>query len=138
MRNWVLKNRLSATCTLIKHEFSNGFLKIFQLKQRGILPKSFKVRAKAKDPENLRKKGNSQLKIVLEERQTAPSLSDMTMANENPTKEQSQQVAFGGFPIFKKFWKKALKFLSSLPLAIGQLFVIAGLLALGMISFFFG
>lgn len=128
-----MKNRLSTTCAFRKHEFSNGFLKIFQLKQRGILRKSFEVRAKAKEPEILRKKGNSQLKNVLEERQTAPSLSDTTMANENSTKEQSQQLAFGGFPIFKKLWKKALKFLSSLPLAIGELFVIAGLLALGTV-----
>lgn len=132
-RNLVLPNGLSATYPFKKHEFSNGFLRIFQLKQQGIHRKSFKVMAKAKEPENLSKKTSYELKNVSEERHSAPALSDMAMANENSTKEQSQEVAFVGFAIFRKLWKKALKFLSSLPLAIGELFVLSGLLSLGTV-----
>eukprot|EP01018_Ginkgo_biloba_P031966 Gb_26769 [translate_table: standard] len=129
--SWVPENRHLTTHRSQKCGLNNRLLRIHQ---SGIL-KKFNVRARNKDSKNQSNKSTSRSKSILvtppSKGPSAPTLSDTPLANEDSSSQVAAVASFEGFRIFKQFPKKILRLLASLPLAIGELFVLAGLMALG-------
>lgn len=61
----------------------------------------------------------------------APSLSEENGTEKPPKMEELQRKKTGGV-VVKRFTKRVLAGLANLPLALGEMFTIAGLMALGM------
>ncbi|KAA8545937.1 hypothetical protein F0562_020612 [Nyssa sinensis] len=91
---------------------------------------SYAVTCKLKTSQENSKKKNLPNKIVVSEGAPSPSENSGTTENGGvPTK--SQRNAAGGLGYLKRLPKRVLSVLSNLPLAIGEMFTISGLMALG-------
>ncbi|GLJ23088.1 hypothetical protein SUGI_0435870 [Cryptomeria japonica] len=95
--------------------------------------RNFTVMARIKEAKNPTKKSKLHSKSLSitspPEGTSAPALSDVSLSSEDSSGQA--EMGFGGLGVLRKLPRKVLKLLSSLPLAIGELSVLSGLLALG-------
>lgn len=93
---------------------------------------SLSVTCKAKTSQDKKQK-NASNKIVLSE--AAPPLAEDSDDSGNPEAEVKSGNGSGLTKLVKRLPKRILEALSNLPLAIGEMFTIAALMALGMTHF---
>jgi len=94
----------------------------------------FTISCKLKSSQDVKNKGKSvSQKIVLSEASPPPLTEDhATNSDTGDVPQSSKQKKEGPFGVLSMFRRKTLQILSSLPLAIADMFAAAALMALGM------